>query len=178
MAIPQILLPLDHIQYVVADVDGTLTDGGIYYDENGNELKKFCTRDGAGFFAARAAGLRIIVLTGRESKIVRRRMEEFKVDVIEQNVKDKAVWLRGFMAKAGISGENIAFVGDELNDLAAMRLVNFVGCPFDACPEVKAEAHYISPLRGGEGAFRDVMSFMLRARGQWADAVKTVYNFS
>lgn len=178
MAIPQVLLPLDRIQYVVADVDGTLTDGGIYYDENGNELKKFCTRDGAGFFAARAAGLRLIVLTSRESKIVRRRMEEFRVDIIEQNVKDKAIWLRGFMAKTGISGENIAFVGDELNDLAAMRLVNFVGCPFDACPEVRAEAHYLSPLRGGEGAFRDVMSFMLRARGQWADAVKAVYNFS
>lgn len=168
---------LNRISHIVIDVDGTLTDGGIYYDEQGNEFKKFCTRDGAGFFAARRAGLRLIVLTGRESSLVRRRMEEFQVDLIAQNVKDKGLWLSRHMTENGIKKEEIAFVGDDLNDIAAMRLTAFAGCPKDACEEVRAEAHYVSAVKGGEGAFRDVASFLLKRRGQWEEAVKSVYNF-
>jgi 3-deoxy-D-manno-octulosonate 8-phosphate phosphatase (KDO 8-P phosphatase) len=167
---------LSRLRHIVLDVDGTLTDGSIYYDNAGNELKKFCTRDGAGLFAARQVGLRLIVLTGRESAAVKRRMEEFHVDVLEQHVADKAKWLRASLAQGGIDREEMAFIGDELNDLAAMRLVGFVGCPQDACTEVKALAHYISPLKGGEGAVRDVIAFILRARGQWDEAVRQVYH--
>jgi len=165
------------IKAIIIDVDGTLTDGGIYYDEAGNELKKFCTRDGAGLFAAREVGIRLIVLTGRASAIVKRRMEEFRVDVLEQGVKDKAVWLKDYMEKERLAAGEIAFVGDELNDLAAMRQTGFVGCPQDACTEVKQLAQYISPLKGGEGAVRDVIAFLLRLRGQWDGAVQKVYHF-
>ena len=77
------------IEYIVIDVDGTLTDAGIYYDEHGNELKKFCTRDAAGFFAAKILGIKTIILTGRECAATLRRMQELKVDHIVQNVKDK-----------------------------------------------------------------------------------------
>jgi 3-deoxy-D-manno-octulosonate 8-phosphate phosphatase (KDO 8-P phosphatase) len=161
----------------VIDVDGTLTDGGIYYDEQGNELKKFNTRDGAGFFAARHAGIRLIVLTGRESRTVSRRMADFQVDVVRQNVKDKSAWLRAYMAEHGIQREELAYVGDDLNDIAAMRLASFVVCPHDACEEVRAEAHYISGCKGGEGVFRDMVAFLLKERGQWAETVKAVYTF-
>jgi 3-deoxy-D-manno-octulosonate 8-phosphate phosphatase (KDO 8-P phosphatase) len=169
---------LNRISHIVIDVDGTLTDGGIYYDEKGNELKKFSTRDGAGFFAARRAGLKLIVLTGRESLSVSRRMEEFQADVVRQNLKDKRAWLRSYMSEHGMKREDMAYVGDDLNDIAAMRLTNFIACPQDACAEVKAEAHYVSGLKGGEGVFRDVAAFILKERGQWEDAVKAVYDFS
>ena len=168
---------LKRISHIVIDVDGTLTDGGIYYDEQGNELKKFCTRDGAGFFAARHAGMRLIVLTGRESLTVSRRMADFQVDVVRQNVTDKRAWLHGYMSEHGIQREELAYVGDDLNDIAAMRLTSFVACPHDACTEVKAEARYISGFKGGEGVFRDVAAFILKERGQWEETVKAVYNF-
>ena len=169
--------PLHRISHIVIDVDGTLTDGGIYYDEQGNELKKFNTRDGAGFFAARHAGIRLIVLTGRESPTVSRRMADFQVDVVRQNVKDKRAWLRDYMAEHRMQREELAYVGDDLNDIAAMRLASFVACPHDACAEVKAEAHYISGFKGGAGVFRDMVAFLLKERGQWDEAVRAVYNF-
>jgi 3-deoxy-D-manno-octulosonate 8-phosphate phosphatase (KDO 8-P phosphatase) len=168
---------LKRISHIVLDVDGTLTDGGIYYDEQGNELKKFNTRDGAGFFAARHAGIRVIVLTGRESLSVSRRMKDFQVDVVRQNIKDKRAWLRDYMAEHGIRREEAAYVGDDLNDLAAMRLTCFAACPLDACAEVKAEAQYISGRKGGEGVFRDVVELILKERGQWDETAKAVYNF-
>ena len=87
------------IKYLVIDVDGTLTDSGIYYDETGNELKKFCTKDAAGFFAAQKAGIKIIILTGRECKATKRRMEEMKVDYLYQDIKDKTSFLQEFMKK-------------------------------------------------------------------------------
>jgi 3-deoxy-D-manno-octulosonate 8-phosphate phosphatase (KDO 8-P phosphatase) len=168
---------LERISHIVTDVDGTLTDGGIYYDEQGNELKKFCTRDGAGFFAAQHVGIQLVALTGRESASVSRRMEDFQAAVVRQNVKHKHTWLHSYMHEHGIQREEIAYVGDDLNDIAAMRLTGFAACPHDACAEVKAEAHYVSGFKGGQGVFRDVVAFILKERGQWEEAVKAVYNF-
>lgn len=90
------------IKYLVIDVDGTMTDAGIYYDEHGNELKKFCTKDAAGYFAAKRAGITLMVLTGRECQATLRRMQEMKFDYIVQNIKDKATYLTDFMAANGL----------------------------------------------------------------------------
>ena len=84
---------LEQIKYLIVDVDGTMTDGGIYYDENGNEWKKFCTKDAAGFWAAKQNGIEIVVLTGRECRATSRRMEELKVKYLYQNVKNKYKFL-------------------------------------------------------------------------------------
>lgn len=148
------------VKYLVIDVDGTLTDGGIYYDSHGNEMKKFCAKDGTGFALARAAGLKLIVLTGRESECVRRRMAELNVDIVVQNVKDKTSWLRQYMEEQGLTGSCLGYIGDDLNDLGAMRLCGFVGCPMDACQEVKAVADYVSPKEGGRGAVRDCIEHL------------------
>lgn len=88
---------LENIRYWIIDVDGTMTDSGIYYDENGNEMKKFSTKDAAGFFAARQCGMKIMVLTGRECQAVTRRMSEMGVEYICQNVKDKKTYLKYFI---------------------------------------------------------------------------------
>ena len=155
------------IKLFVIDVDGTMTDSGIYYDEHGNEWKKFSTRDAAGFFAAKAAGIRTAVLTGRTCEATTRRMRELHVDYLFQNVKDKAAFLRDFLQKQGLSREEVGYIGDDFNDLAAMSMAGFIGCPADSCREVKQIATYISPVEGGHGAVRDVIENLLREEGRW-----------
>lgn len=165
------------IKYLVIDVDGTMTDAGIYYDENGNELKKFCTKDAAGFFTAHQAGMKIMVLTGRECAATTRRMIEMKVDYLVQNIKDKIVYLNDFIQKENISFEEIGYLGDDLNDLAGMKLAGFSGCPADACEEIKEVCDYVSYVKGGQGAVRDIISFLLKQRGEWENAISKVYGF-
>ena len=115
------------LKLLVVDVDGTLTDAGIYYDENGNELKKFCTKDAAGFFAAHSVGIKIMVLTGRECAATTRRMTEMKVEYLFQNVKNKVDFLRTFMNQHNLKKENVGYIGDDLNDLPPMMLVGYIG---------------------------------------------------
>lgn len=163
------------IEYLVIDVDGTMTDAGVYYDENGNELKKFCTKDAAGFFAASAVGIKLMVLTGRECAATTRRMQEMKVDYLVQGIKDKLPYLEGFMRTEGIGYEQIGYLGDDLNDLAGMKKAGFAGCPADSCEEVKAICDYVSDVQGGHGAVRDIISWLLRQRGQWDSFVEQRY---
>ncbi len=164
------------IDFLVLDVDGTMTDAGIYYDENGNELKKFCTRDAAGFLAARHVGIKIIVLTGRECKATARRMSEMKVDYLFQGVRNKFPFLRDFMRDKNITKDAIGYVGDDVNDLQPMSLTGFVACPSDSCVEVKKVSNYISKRRGGSGVIRDVVEYMLRERGEWDKTIQALYS--
>lgn len=166
---------LDEIKLLVIDVDGTMTDAGIYYDEHGNELKKFCTKDAAGFFAARQAGIQIMVLTGRECAATTRRMKEMKVDYLVQNIKNKVSYLQEFIQKQGLLPEQLGYLGDDLNDLQGMQLCGFAACPADACEEVRKRADYISSVNGGFGAVRDIISFLLKERNQWDAAIKDIY---
>lgn len=168
---------MEQIKYWVIDIDGTMTDGGIYYDEHGNETKKFCTKDAAGFFAAHQAGMKIIVLTGRECAATTRRMKELKVDFLYQQVKNKKQFLEQFLIENDICKEEVAYIGDDLNDLPAMRLAGFVGCPADACPEIKEIADYVSNICGGYGAVRDIIEYVMRKNGRWESAIKEVYGF-
>lgn len=164
-----------NLQYLVIDVDGTMTDGGIYYDEYGNEIKKFCTKDAAGFFAAHQSGIKIMVLTGRECKATTRRMTEMKVEYLFQNVKNKKDFLASFMKDNGVAKEEIGYIGDDLNDLPPMKLCGYVACPADACEEVRKIADYVSPVKGGYGMVRDVIEHLLRESHEWKDAVSCVY---
>ena len=164
-----------NIKCLIIDVDGTMTDAGIYYDEHGNELKKFCTKDAAGFFAARQAGIKIMVLTGRECAATTRRMQEMKVDYLVQNIKDKISYLDNFMKENDISWEQIGYLGDDLNDYAGMKAAGYAGCPADACEEIKAICDYVSTVKGGQGAVRDIITYLLKQRGEWEQAVEAVY---
>lgn len=139
------------VKYLIIDVDGTMTDAGIYYDEHGNELKKFCTKDAAGYYAAHAAGIKLMVLTGRECAVTTRRMKEMKFDYIVQKIRDKETYLKEFMRDNEILPEEVGYIGDDLNDLPPMMLCGFIGCPADACEEVKAKADYISDIKGDMG---------------------------
>jgi 3-deoxy-D-manno-octulosonate 8-phosphate phosphatase (KDO 8-P phosphatase) len=158
------------IKYLIMDVDGTLTDGGIYYDNHGNELKKFCTKDGSGIVMARAAGILLIVITGRESPSTKKRMAELGVVNLYQNVKNKVEWLKAWMLENDVKKDEIGYVGDDLNDLAPMKICGFVACPADAVEDVKKIADYISVAKGGHGVIRDVVRELLVKAGVW-DAV-------
>ena len=144
-----------NIKYIVIDVDGTMTDAGIYYDEHGNELKKFCTKDAAGFFAAHKAGM--------------------KVDFLCQDVKDKKSFLQKFMSEYNIDKDEVGYIGDDLNDYEPMLLAGYVGCPLDSCPEIIEIADYVSKVRGGYGAVRDIIEHMLRENGIWSKLIEEVY---
>lgn len=163
------------INYLVIDVDGTMTDAGIYYDDNGNEWKKFCTKDAAGFFAAKQSGIKIMILTGRECAATTRRMKEMKVDFLVQNIKDKLSYLEEFMEEEKICFDEIGYLGDDLNDLAGMKRAGFAGCPQDACEEVQAVCDYVSCIQAGHGAVRDIIAWLLKQRGQWENAVSKLY---
>lgn len=159
------------IKYMIIDIDGTMTDGGIYYDENGNEIKKFSTKDAVGFFAAQIAQIRTIVVTGRECKATIKRLEELKVDEYVQNVKDKFEYLHKYIKINGICKCELGYIGDDLNDLKAMALADFVACPSDSCQEIREIAEYVSSKKGGEGVVRDIIEYLLRQRGQWDSVV-------
>lgn len=152
-----------------------MTDSGIYYDENGNELKKFSTRDAAGFFAAHELGIKTMILTGRECEATVRRMKELKVNYLCQNIKDKVEYIYEFMKKNHYQKNEIGYIGDDLNDLSAMRLVGFVACPADSCQEVIEIADYISNFNGGCGVVRDVIEHILRESGEWSAVVDRIY---
>lgn len=160
---------------LVLDVDGTLTDGGLYLDSTGNETKKFSVKDGAGLVIARKAGIQVMILTGRESEPVRRRAAELSLEYCVQNCKNKVAYLSEFMAEHHLSAEHVAYVGDDWNDLAAMKLCGFVACPSDAADEVKAIANYVCPQKGGEGAVRGAIEKLLKDAGLFEYAVNEAF---
>lgn len=163
------------IKLLILDVDGTLTDGGIYYDATGNELKKFSVKDGAGLVALRRAGVQVMICTGRECEAVRRRAADLHLEYVYQNVGNKAAFLRDFFKEQGLSREEVAYCGDDWNDLAAMALCGFVACPADAAAAVKARADYVCPQKGGEGAVRGAAEEILRREGRLEDAVQAAF---
>ena len=155
------------MKLLIIDVDGTLTDGSIIYDEDGNELKRFSVKDASGFFVAEQIGIKIMVLTGRECKATERRIEELNVDYLFQNVKKKAEFLQNFCKNHQLQRNDLGYIGDDLNDLEAMKMCGVVACPSDACVEVKKLSNYVSLVKGGYGVVRDVIEHYLREKGLW-----------
>ncbi len=166
------------LKYLILDVDGTFTDGGVYQDDNQNEIKKFCTKDGTGIVIARAAGIHLIVLTGRCCEATNRRMSELHIDSIVQGVSDKIEWLRNWFAENKVDKDSVGYIGDDINDLGPMKLCGWIGCPADAAVEVKKIASYISTVNGGHGAVRDCIEKLLRDAGTWSDLVEKSYGGS
>ncbi|MBO5248793.1 MAG: HAD-IIIA family hydrolase [Clostridia bacterium] len=163
----------EKIKLMVLDVDGTLTEDGIYYDSNGKEIKRFNVKDGLGVLVARNAGLKFAIITGRVSPMVQRRAEELEIEYLIQGVQKKYSALLNLAEKCALSLDEIGYIGDDLNDLQCMEAVGFCACPEDAVPQVKKICHHISPMRGGNGAVREILEYLLSQRGQW-DTVSDV----
>lgn len=149
------------IKMFLTDCDGCLTDGGMYYSEDGDELKKFNTKDGMGFRLLREKGIITGIITGEERQLNQKRAEKLQVDEIFQNVKDKVAVIKLLCDKYHISSEQVAYVGDDVNDLEALKYVGYGCCVNDADSTVKKCANYVSERNGGQGAVREIIDIIL-----------------
>jgi len=155
------------IRLLVLDVDGVLTDGGLFYGASGEETKRFHVHDGLALVAARKAGLQIAVLSSRASAAVTRRMTELGVSEVHQGVGDKAGALAALCERLGVPASAVAMMGDDLPDLVAMGQVGLALAPANAVGEVKRAAHWVARRRGGDGAVREAVEMLLKARRAW-----------
>jgi len=160
-----------NVRCIVFDVDGVLTDGRIFFDGRGGEWKSFNVRDGLRIVMARKHGLEVAFLTGRESEAVSRRAAELSVDRVLQGVKDKAEAMNALLRETGLGRERVAYLGDDIPDLPAMKAAGFSGAVSDAAPEVLHASDWTSPKPGGKGAAGDFIEFILRSQGSWERAL-------
>lgn len=154
---------IPEIKMFLTDCDGCLTDGGMYYSEKGDELKKFNTRDGMGFALLRQKGIIAGIVTSENVDLNRRRAEKLKLDVFEDGCRDKVATVKRLCIEYGVPIENVAYVGDDINDLEVIRLVGFGCCPADAMPQVKESAKYVARVNGGGGAIREIIDMVIGA---------------
>ena len=160
---------------VVLDVDGTLTDGRIIYSSSGEELKAFDVKDGLIIRVLVELGYRVVVITGRKSDIVQRRMNEIGVSEVIQGVgMDKVTAYEALVRNKRLDEAKICFIGDDLNDLSIIKRVGISACPADACLDFRENVQYISSKKGGEGAVRDILEYYLRLNSKWKAVIEYV----
>ena len=167
---------LQKIKLLALDVDGVLTDGSIYISPAGEVFKGFNAKDGMGISCALRSGLQIAVITGRQSPIVERRCEELGITLLQQGVKDKRLALQQMAQKLGLVREEIAYMGDDLNDIPAFKASGFNLVPADAAIEVMAVADIITKASGGRGAVREAITMILAAQDNWNVIVNSYLN--
>ena len=167
---------LQKIKLLALDVDGVLTDGSIYISPAGEVFKGFNAKDGMGISCAMRSGLQIAVITGRQSPIVERRCEELGITLLQQGVKDKRLALQQMAQKLGLVREEIAYMGDDLNDIPAFKASGLNLVPADAAIEVMAVADIITKASGGRGAVREAITMILAAQDNWNVIVNSYLN--
>lgn len=155
------------IELVAFDVDGVLTDGKLYYADDGRELKAFHVQDGAALKLLLSQGIIVAIITGRSSSIVKRRADELGIDHVYQGVSDKAAALATVSAKVGVSLAQAAYVGDDLPDLGVFATAGMAISVPNAHPAAAAAADYVTLTPGGAGAAREIAQLFLEARGEW-----------
>jgi len=145
---------MPHIKLVITDIDGVWTDGGMYYASDGTELKKFSVYDGWGVKWLRDEGLEPIIMTGENNDIVINRANKLKIQEYHLGVTDKVALASQICKERGVGLHEVAFIGDELNDLNLLRAVGFSACPSQASEYIKREVDVVLSTKGGEGAFK------------------------
>lgn len=150
------------IKLILLDVDGTLTDSGIYHGNNGEELKKFNVKDGYAIVNAQELGIEFGIITGKESELVRTRSNELNIKYLYQGISEKTLILDEIIQITGLQKEEIAYMGDDLNDIKIMKKVGFSGTPLDGVNEAKIIADFVSTKNGGEGAVREFIETILK----------------
>ena len=155
------------LKLLLTDVDGVMTDGTVLLLPEGREAKSFHIRDGLGIVLAHAAGLKTGLLSGRASESVTRRAEELGMAVVRQGVRDKGAVLAEILSAEGLEAHEVAYLGDDLNDLKVMTEVGLSAAPRDAAFEVRALAFMVLEAGGGQGCLREFVEAILKARGDW-----------
>jgi 3-deoxy-D-manno-octulosonate 8-phosphate phosphatase (KDO 8-P phosphatase) len=167
----ELLTKAASIRLLVFDVDGVLTDGGLYYGPSGETLKRFDVKDGHALVMARLMGLPAALLTARRSSIVEVRAKELGLVAAMQGQKDKALGLRQLLDQLGTPAEVCAYMGDDVNDLGPLRMVGLPSCPADAAAEVRQQSFFVAQQPGGRGAARELIELCLKASDRWNRAL-------
>ena len=163
---------LQEINTIFLDVDGTLTDGKVYLDNGKNEFKAFDVKDGLIIVSVLELNYEVIIMTGRKSQVVARRAAELGIEEFYQGVRDKKTKMKKLMEEKKFSYENLAYLGDDLNDLAVMKKAAFAACPADAVDAVKEVADFVSKYEGGKGAVREILTHLLKEKDDYNKLLK------
>lgn len=155
------------LEWILCDVDGVLTCGGLYYDRRGSVVLRFNVRDGLGLKLAQTAGLRVGLMSGRSAAAVDRRAAELKLDAVHTGVADKRAEFEAFLDRHDTVARRVAYIGDDINDLVVLGHCGLSFAPADAAAEVKTVVHRVLETSGGNGVVREMIEVLLRARGQW-----------
>ena len=160
------------VRLLLLDCDGVLTDGRITLDADGDEQKSFHTRDGHGLVLLHRAGLQSGIISGRTSGAVVRRARDLGIAHVRQGTHNKLVEFAEVLAAAGVTEQEVAFVGDDVTDIPLMRRSVLAVAVADASDETRAAAHYVTSLPGGFGAVREVCELILKAQGRWDELMR------
>lgn len=163
------------VKLLIVDVDGVLTDGSIVLDNAGNEYKSFYVRDGHGIKMLIRAGVRVAIITGRESKVVERRAKELGITDVVQKCRDKKAAYLKLLKRYSLTGKETACIGDDIVDIPIMISAGLPAAPADADEETKKAALIVTVNRGGRGAVREITDFILKAKGLWENMLNEYY---
>lgn len=150
---------------VITDIDGVWTDGGMYYDQTGNEWKKFNTSDSAGILFCKKLNIPVCIITGENTEIVKRRAEKLNIDYLYQGISDKLTVAKQLCETLKLDLFETAYIGDDLGDIALLKQVGFSGAPNNAPSYIKNAVHFVTQKNGGDGAFREFIEKIITSTG-------------
>ena len=171
---PDVLARAARIRLLALDVDGVLTDGRLWFDQGGNEMKAFHTRDGLGIKAVQRFGITVALITGRSSRVVADRAAQLGISHVYQGRDDKLNVLESLMSEAQVEFEAICYAGDDWIDVPVLARVGLAVAPLDAAREVRERVHWVTRSGGGQGAVREICDVLLSAQGSKQD-IERVY---
>lgn len=151
---------------ILTDIDGVWTDGGMYYDQTGNEWKKFNTSDSAGVLFARKLNIPVGIITGEDTSIVQRRAEKLKIEILHQGISEKLSVAQSICKELGITLSEVAYIGDDIGDLDLLKACGISAAPANAPVYIQKHVHYVTQKSGGQGAFREFVEWILESNSQ------------
>ena len=163
------------IRLLVLDVDGVLSDGKIYTSASGEAFKRFDVKDGLGVKMVLRNGIDVAIITAKSSEIVRYRAAELGIETVYQGVPDKTIALKELLQTKGLTYDEVAYVGDDLPDLAVMREVGLTACPSNATAVIRDEVDFVLSRAGGDGAVREFTDFILEAQGKMQETLEKMF---
>ncbi|HOC01866.1 MAG TPA: HAD-IIIA family hydrolase, partial [bacterium] len=174
-------LPMNYdikkIKLVATDADGVLTDGKIFYGENGRQCKNFSVKDGMAFKMLKAAGLKSIIISGKKTGILEKRVSDIDVDFVFENTEDKMKVLKHLCKRYKINMEEVCYMGDDILDIPVLESVGFSVAPRDACEDVKNIVKYVVSKNSGKDAFRECVEIIIKSQGKWKKILEDCLQF-
>jgi len=165
------------IKLLILDCDGVLTDGKIIYNNDRLESKNFSAKDGLGIKLLSFTDIKVAIITGRESELVKQRCEDLGIEILHQKIRNKLVKTQEVLDELKLDWDNVAYMGDDWNDYPVMKRVYFSGTPSDAFSGIQEKVDFVSNRKGGEGAVRDFIEHILRRQGTYEKVIEDFVNY-